>query len=235
MSLANVYVLARQPDRALELVPQLRSTATGNPGAALETARIQALAQNEKGDFPGAVKTLQEAIRAHPDQDAGYGALVELHLSRADKLNIETNFAGARMELTNALRVVDGQLKTQSNNVSGHFLRGRVCVYLEDFDGAVDAFTKVLEAQKDNSAALLNRALARLQGGKLDAAKTDYEEFLRRFTPNFRVYYGLGEIAYRQNDWSTARQHYKEYLRYAPAGSGEANTVRERLQQLKKK
>jgi tetratricopeptide (TPR) repeat protein len=140
------------------------------------------------------------------------------------------------MQLTNALKVIDGQLKVQPNNPAAHFQQGTLLISLDDYDNAAVAFTKVLELQKDNNTALLNRAIARLQSNKLDDAERDYQELLRQFTPNYRVYYGLGEIAYRKKNWRAAIDHYKDYLRYAQEAAGEEiSFVQTRLAQLKKK
>ena len=70
----------------------------------------------------------------------------------------------------------------------------------------------------------------------LDAAKKDYDELLKRYTTtNFKVYYGLGEIAYQKKEWRAARDYYKEYLRYAPPALPEVNTIRARYEEVKKK
>jgi len=82
----------------------------------------------------------------------------------------------------------------------------------------------------------MNRAVVRLQSNKLDDAERDYQELLRQFTPNYRVYYGLGEIAYRKKNWRAAAAHYKDYLRYAQgAAEEEIDLIRTRLAELKKK
>jgi tetratricopeptide (TPR) repeat protein len=93
-----------------------------------------------------------------------------------------------------------------------------------------------MELDPKNFAALLNRAIANLQSDRLDDAQRDYEKLLTSFTAtSFRVYYGLATVAYKKGDWARARQHYKSYLMYAPANSDEAQEVKKRLTELKKK
>jgi tetratricopeptide (TPR) repeat protein len=94
-----------------------------------------------------------------------------------------------------------------------------------------------LELQKENPGALLNRAISHLINKKLDLAKRDYDELLKRFTTtNYKVYYGLGEIAYQQKDWKAAKGYYKEYLTYAPASlTVERKIIQARLDEMKKK
>ena len=79
----------------------------------------------------------------------------------------------------------------------------------------------------------MNRAIAHLQSGQLDAAQRDYDA-LQKLTPNvFRVLYGLGEIAFRRHDFPAAIKHYEAYLKYAPPDSDEAKQIAARLKQLK--
>jgi tetratricopeptide (TPR) repeat protein len=236
-ALANVTLLSQQPDRALTLIyaiaPRVKKSA---PALQIEVARIEAFAQYTRDDFPTAERILQRTVERFPEHDASHRALAQLYIIYANKMRAETNLAGARMQLTNALKVIEGQLQVQPNNPAARFQQGTLLISLDDYDNAAVAFTKVLELEKDNSTALLNRAIARLQNNKLDDAERDYQELLRQFTPNYRVYYGLGEIAWRKKNWRAAIEHYKDYLRYAQEAAGEEiSFVQTRLAQLKKK
>ena len=78
--------------------------------------------------------------------------------------------------------------------------------------------------------------MANLQSKKLDAAKQDYGDLLNRYTTtNYKVYYGLAEIAYQQKNWGKARDYYKEYLRYVPPQLPEVKAMRARFEEAKKK
>ena len=159
-----------------------------------------------------------------------------MYSSEAGRLNDEGKTEAANLQLTNAMKVVENQLKLQPQNASAHFHYGALLMYAKDFDGATAQFTKVLELQKENSAALLNRAIANFQGKRIDAAKRDYQDMLSRFsTTDFRVYYGLGEIAFQEKDWKAAKENYQQYLRYAPPNAVEAKSIRDRLEEVKKK
>jgi tetratricopeptide (TPR) repeat protein len=236
-ALANVTLLSQHPDHALTLLyaiaPRVKKSA---PALQIEVARIEAFAQYTRDDFPTAERILQRTVERFPEHDASHRALSQLYIIYANKMRAETNLAGARMQLTNALKVIEGQLQVQPNNPAARFQQGTLLISLDDYDNAAVAFTKVLELEKDTSTALLNRAIARLQSNKLDDAERDYQELLRRFTPNYRVYYGLGEIAWRKKNWRAASAHYKDYLRYAQEAAGEEiSFVQTRLAQLKKK
>jgi len=234
-ALANVYVLAGQPDRALTLISTIQ-TRTKDPFIELELARIAAMAQFNKDKFDAARKILEEAIQNHPQLDGGYSALIQLHIQQALKLRGATNGFGANKQFTNAIQVVDAQIRKQPQNAGAYFNRGNLHLFVADLDEAIRDYTKVLQLHKDNQAALLNRAIANLQANRLDDAQRDYRDLLLRFTAtDFKVYYGLGEIAYRRKDWPAAREYYQKYLLYAPAASEETKPIRDRLEELKKK
>jgi len=237
ITLANIKLMAQEPDRALKLIERLRPNAqSADPAVQLEIARIEAFAHFSQTNFDAAKKTLNDAVRRFPAQDAGYNALVQLYVAYADRLNAEGKSTEANKQLTNALAVTENQMKAQPQNPAPYFNNGALLMFLQDFDGAGAQFSKVLELQKDNSSALLNRAIANFRGNKLDAAKRDYRELLSRFTTtDFRVYYGLGEIAYQQKDWRNAKDYFQQYLRYAPPNAAEAKAVRARLDEVKKK
>ncbi len=82
-------------------------------------------------------------------------------------------------------------------------------------------------------AALLNRAIAHLQAGRLDEAQRDYEALRVLVPESYAVYYGLGEIAARKQDRAAALRHFQTYLRYGIPDSAEYKAVAERVRQLK--
>jgi tetratricopeptide (TPR) repeat protein len=237
-ALANLAVLAQQPDDALSQIRSLRARAgwaDATPAVQIEVARVEALAHYVKEDFAAAEKILQNQIKQFPEIGGGYNALWHLHFTHYEKLK-GTNEPLALAHLTNALRVVENQVAVQPQNPAAWFDHGNLCMFRGDWDRAIESFTKVLELQKDSPAALLNRAISSLQSKKLDAARKDYNELLKRYTStNFKVYYGLADIAYQKKEWRAARDYYKEYLRYAPPELPEVKTVRERYAEAKKK
>ena len=236
IALANTYLSAEQPRSALELLEKMAPPARDDHAAIADRERIRAWATYLQNDFPTAQKILEKAARDFPELNDPFTALVQLHLAYGQKLREEGKNTEAAMQLTNALHVVEGQLRVQPNNPSAHFNHGNCCIFVGDNNCAIQSFTRVLELQKDNGAALLNRAIASFRAENFTAAKRDYQEVLRRFTiTNYQVYYGLAEIAYREKDWPAAREYYEKYLRYAPANlTGERNQVRAKLEEVKK-
>ena len=236
-AMANVEMQSGDADRALARLNTIRpKVQSADPALQIEAARIESSSQFYiKNNFAAAKAVLEKIERRFPEEEAAYNVLSQLHIAQADRLRGASNAAAASVEMTNAIRVVQRQIQVQPKNASAYFNQGNFYFYMGDFDHAISSFTKVLELQKDHSGALLNRAIANLQSKKLNDAKRDYTELLRRFTTtNFRVYYGLAEIAYQQQDWRAAKDYYQQYLLYAPANE-ESKTVRARLEEVKKK
>jgi tetratricopeptide (TPR) repeat protein len=237
IALANVYLASGQPQRAASLVASMAAPRPDNHADLAERARVRGWAKYLEDDFSGAQKILEEATRDYPELDAPFAALTKLYLAYADKLRADKKGVEANIQLTNALHVIERQVGLQPVNASAHFNHGNCCIFVGDYDCAIKAFTQVLELQKENGAALLNRAIAYYRAGDAAAAKRDYQDVLRRFTTtNYQVYYGLAEIAYAEKDWSAAREYYEKYLRYAPESlTEERNRMRQRLEEVKKK
>jgi tetratricopeptide (TPR) repeat protein len=230
-ALANIHVMAQQPDRALALISSIQNT---NPAMQVELSRITAFAYYAKDDFARAKAILDRLTSDFPDVDASYNALAQLYLNQADRFRATGNVAAANEQITNAMKVIDRQIERQPKNPAAYFARGHIAMVASDYAGAVGFLDKVLQLQRDNGAALLNRAISNLQVGRLNEAKADYREFLKRFTPNYQVYYGLAEIAYRQKDWRGVRDECKEYFRYAHgAPPNEVQFMRKRFQEAK--
>ena len=81
----------------------------------------------------------------------------------------------------------------------------------------------------------MNRAIAQLQSGELAGAKADYLALAPLIGEGgmFRVYYGLGEVAYRQGDKADALKHYEAYLKVANAEAVEYQEIQSRVELLK--
>lgn len=235
-ALANTEALAGRPEVALRMVSEIRpKAANAEPGLQVELDRIQAFAHYSQANFPAAERILESTVKKFPKEDASYNVLSQLYVLHSQNL-AATNDPTAGRYLTNALRVIERQVQQQPENLSARFNHGNLLMLVGDYLGAANEFSEVLKRQKNNDAALLNRAISYLQGKKLDEANRDYQELLDRYTTtDFRVYYGLGEIAYQKQNWREAREHFTEYLRHAPANSGESAGIRQRLEELKKK
>jgi len=222
LALGQIYVMSRLPDRALEVLrdpleqPERFSLAKANT---TQMNVIAAAAYLQKNDLAQGTQLLETEIALHPDDTNLLNATVQAYLNHG--------------LLTNALVIIDRQLKLAPNDPAWLFSRGYVSIQAKAYDDAIDAFTRVLATQTNNSPALFNRALACLDSGKLDAARADYKTLQQSLTNSFQVAYGLGEIAWRKHETNEAIKNYKLYLANANTNTEEATNVIQRLRELK--
>ena len=133
---------------------------------------------------------------------------------------------------TNALATIDRVLQTRPDDNNALFLKAVSLLQSKAYDEAIVPFTYLLNLQTNNYAAQLNRAIAYLQLGKLDAAQRDYEQVAKALPRTYQAWFGLAEIAYRRKDSSAAITNYQHYLANAPPDTEEARLVTSRLKEL---
>jgi tetratricopeptide (TPR) repeat protein len=103
---------------------------------------------------------------------------------------------------------------------------------LQQYDAAAATFTRSLALVPSDPAARINRAISFLRGGRLDAARADYQDLRKRFPNAYQVLYGLAEIAWRKQDTNTALELYQRYVSAGVPESDEYKLVCERLEGL---
>jgi tetratricopeptide (TPR) repeat protein len=137
--------------------------------------------------------------------------------------------------LEKAESLVAEQTQGSPTNIVYQFNLGSVTLMKRDWPKAISVFTEVLDVVPEYDSARFNRAIANLQSGNFDAARADYEALLEKAPHEFKIRYGLGEIAVKQNRANDALEHFEAYLKAAPRNTAEyTNTVR-RVEQLKAK
>lgn len=288
--LANVLLLMRAPDRALEATREIRKRTGSAPledTSEIELVRLDSIAHFESGRFEEAEKMLRTARQRYPQSRVINDTLLQIYLESSRMTNAlalvdeqlrqkpdstelllnralislkipDYDQAGAsvakvlksdpnnlRALLVNstilvqtrsypeALAVLERVLKLDPDNVEALLTKSAVLIETKSYGESLGPLDRVLGLQPENQAALLNRAIANLQNGRLDAASRDYET-LRKMLPTLHsIYYGLGEIAYQRKDYPAALRQYDAYLKFAPAGSKEAEAIQERVQQMK--
>jgi len=219
--LAQIYFFCRLPDRTLEVLhdpltqPQKFSLTDSN---STELNVLAAGAYLQKTNFAQGIRLLELEIARHPDNDDLLAATVQAFVMRGLS--------------TNALALIEHKLKTAPDDPTGLFAKGYVCIQLHAYDNAIDALTRVLAIQTNNTNARFNRALAYLDSDKLDAARADYRQLQQTFTNLSPVAYGLGEIAWREHETNEAIRNYKIYLANANPNTAEATNVILRLREL---
>ena len=217
--LAQIYNLWQQPDQALELVRKAQTLSAATTNNPTDLAITEAIAYFTKKDGDAAVQVLQAVLRDRPDDRRLENAVISLLM----------NFQ--RQEV--AMQIVDRRLQQSPNDPDALNNKGALYLQLNQFAKAIPPLDRLLELQPENYTAKLNRAIALLQSDRLDESRRDYETLAAAFPTTYQLYYGLGEIAYRQQHTAEAISYYELYLKYAPASTDEARKVQKRLEELK--
>jgi tetratricopeptide (TPR) repeat protein len=108
--------------------------------------------------------------------------------------------------------------------------KAEIQMAMKDYEAAITTLTAMVHLAPVKSVSLLNRAISELQINRLDAAKKDYQD-LEKLTPapSQVVYYGLVQVAQKQNDRLTAIHYAKLFLKYASPGSPEFASITQQL------
>lgn len=222
--LAELYIMNRMPDPALEIVeeihaqPELLGLNRTNQAVLL---KVEASAYLAKNDVPGAQAVVQAAREKYPGDDALLASATQVYMSYG--------------LYSNALATIDLQLKLAPDNTNALVNKGYACLQVSAYEQAIPPLTRALALQATNYFALLNRAIAYLRSDQLEAARLDYEALQKPFPTAYQVYYGLGEIAYRQKNTNAAIRNYDLYLANASTNTAEAQFVRTRVKELKRR
>jgi tetratricopeptide (TPR) repeat protein len=224
IDLAAAYVHARFPDKALDVIAQLKSEAKTNAlnlSQVLNLAQIEAWAYLAKSELPSAEKILSQAQEKHPGTSLPFSAMAAIYLA-----------AG---KITNAIATWEKQLQLQTNNLGVMVNLAALRVRNGEPAEAIRLLDAVLEAQPLSVAARLNRARAHMDLNHLDEALRDFE-FVRdnQSNPPAGVYFGLAEILAQRNQPRKAIEYYELYLKNPPANPAEVQYVRQRLKALKR-
>jgi len=134
---------------------------------------------------------------------------------------------------SNALGILDRQLKLSPTNLTALVNMGTVSIWLTNYAQAIPPLTRALSMDTNNVYARLNRAISHLRCDNLDAAKADAEILQKVMPTSTRVSYILQEVAYRKKDTNTAIRYCQIYLANAQTNTTEAIAVSERLTELK--
>lgn len=140
---------------------------------------------------------------------------------------------------SDAVEAANQALRIMPTNINALFFKSVALMNLGSYDKAILPLNDIISAQTNNYLVILNRAMAYLQVSNLDAARRDYETVSKAVPKAYQVYYGLGEIAYRQKNTAAAIKYYELYLANPPANVKEPNYAQEakfikaRLKELK--
>jgi tetratricopeptide (TPR) repeat protein len=219
--LAELYLLSGRPEPAIQEVSEIRADdkklglSRTNETELLNVEASAYLAHNELDKASAAVHT---TLQKYPNDGELLAMASQVYMNHG--------------RFTNALEILNQELALEPNNAIALINKGYACLQVSNYQEAIPPLTRALELQTNNLNALFNRAIAYLQCNKLDEAQRDYEILQKAYPTEYRVYYGLGEIAYRKKDTNAAIRSYQLYLTNAPPGLQEAKDIAARLAEL---
>ncbi|MDB6023514.1 MAG: Tetratricopeptide 2 repeat protein, partial [Pedosphaera sp.] len=186
------------------------------------------------GNYRQAVQELDRVKTLAPDDLRPPLQLAQLFLYIQSYTNALSEFLPWTECYAAALQNTEQVLQAKPGEPTALFLKSVALIQLKQYDLALEPLNQLLSlpGQTNNYAAILNRAIAYYKVGNYKAAKPDYQVVGRVAPKAYQVYYGLGEIAYRQKETSEAIRNYELYLTNAPPKTAEAEFVSARLKEL---
>jgi tetratricopeptide (TPR) repeat protein len=223
LNLAKIYVVARMPDDALRMLYEIHTRPVPRTNET-ELLSVEVSARLAAQDLNGANRAVQSAIDKFPADEDLVAAAAQSFMNYG--------------LFTNALEMIDKQLKLAPDNLTALLNKGYVCLHLNAYETAIPPLTRELALDTNSLSdfhrtALLNRAIAHFRLSRWDESKSDYEALQKSLPSDVRIFYGLGEIAYQTRDTNAALRNFNLYLANAPKGTLEARHVTDRVKELK--
>lgn len=229
VQLARTFLQAQAPDRAMAVLKEIRenSAATGlNKYAQIDLASVEATAHLAKSDKDKAIAVLEDLNKKYPDEPLVYEVAGQIYLGLAGR---------NRDFLTLAESAVKRQFDLSPTNFMALNNMGTLAMLKEDWASADAYLSQAIAQNPDAAGTRLNRAIANLRAGQLGRSLDDYQLLEEKEPDDFRIQYGLGEIAEKQNRPADALKHFNAYLGKAPRTSPEYTNVLNRVAQLRGK
>jgi len=223
VNLAKLYVIARMPDNALRMLDEIHARPVPRTNQ-IELLSVEVSARLGANDFKGATNSVQSALDKYPSDEDLVAAAAQIFMNYGF--------------FTNGLEMIDKQLKLDPGNLIALLNKGYACLQLAAYENAISPLTRVLTVETNSLSelhrtALLNRAIAHFRLSHWDDSKRDYEALQKNQPSDTRIFYGLGEIAYRTHDTNAALRNYNLYLANAQKGTVEAKHVADCVKELK--
>jgi tetratricopeptide (TPR) repeat protein len=249
LDLINTYIDIGLVDAAFALIKDMREKSAGDP---LELAGLEALANLARNNFAQAGKLLADAHNKYPADAKFAGVAAELYRLMGDKILRESKGDTAREKsaekdasawFKKALAALDDQLQLlKAGKASAQTVaivnrrRAEMQMMIRDYDAAIITLTALVSEDPKDPVPILNRAISELQIQRLDAAKDDYQAVEKMMPgPEPAVYYGLAQVAQKQNDKPAEIRYDQLYLRHAPRNTLEFTNVTLQLRQLERR
>jgi len=166
------------------------------------------------------------------EADACISQFAREHGQQKDVLAMAVNLARQERHFELALDLLDQLLAREPGNAQWLSDKGTMQMELGRNDGSIASLTAALALAPTNGLIRLNRAVALLKAGQLDASRQDYEVLLKDAPNSEPILFGLEEIAWRQQKRDTAIGFCQQYLTNSSPQSAEYKLVANHLRTL---
>jgi tetratricopeptide (TPR) repeat protein len=220
--LARIYTVLSMPAKAVAIVNDIHARANEfNLGGTnqIELLLVESAAHFANRDNAAGEAVLRTALEKNPNDESVIATAAQVAIAYG--------------RYSNALLAVERQLALKADDLNSLVNKGFLLMQLGQLEQALPSLNRAVEISPTNHPALLNRAITYLRAGKLDQSEQDYLALQKAFPNAFQIYYGLAEIAWQRKDTNAAIGYYDAYLTNKPPASTEAESVAERLKQLK--
>jgi tetratricopeptide (TPR) repeat protein len=133
------------------------------------------------------------------------------------------------------LRLVEELLARAPNRPDLLARKGLAQLQLSRYDAAIITLTTALTLAPRNDEVRLYRAVAYLGAEQFGAARADYQELLKTPAHHGNALFGLGTIAWQQQETNVAIGYYQQYLSNSVPGSSQYAVAVGRLEALQSK
>ena len=193
---------------------------------------FHATARYNQGDPAGAEADLNRLKQLAPDHPAPYIKLGQLRLSQKRFAEADAYFRQALMRDPNSIEAVKGvvevdlskrqpadalkfledQISRNPKSAALYLVQGQLQLDSKQLDPAETSFSKAVDLEHSNVAALVLLAQTHDLQGKPKLALADYQKAITVSPHDPRLYIGLGSVYEKLGDWHTAKATYQKAL-----------------------
>lgn len=213
LKLSEFQLILKKPEEALGTLDRIRALDPQNP----EMFYLAGLIFEDMGKPDQAITSYQSAVDINPDLIEGWVNLGKLWAAKKEPI---------------ALRFFDNALRVDSNNVVAlHEKAYYLSNTLNDLQGALGIYKKIIGAQPQYVEAYFNSGLLYMDMDSLSRAKQEFNMSVQVEPTYYQAYYYRGLCAEMMGDEESARADYMQALNLEPG----YDKAKEALGKLNKK
>jgi tetratricopeptide (TPR) repeat protein len=216
---AQSFYFTRDYERALKLTDEVVATDAQMQGAGLAQLLIcRAASMWGLGRTNDATAYLERVVAEHGADDR--------------VLNAAATLCEAIGQFQRELDMRETLTQRDPNNPERLTRQGVAEVRLSRFDAAINTLTKALTLSPADKEARQARAVAWLGAGQFESARRDYTDLLKQPGGAPAGLFGLGSVAWREQDTNAVIQYYQQFLSNNVVRTPQAMLATQRLRQL---